>query len=93
MREVVTKAFTFAPAIGPTASVTAPDTTYGPVGKLGGPPIEGVVGDVGARGGDVGPLPHPANSSAMETPTASCVVTGWAIGDTQPSLIVLCGYG
>src|SRR5262245_27696797 len=91
MPGVMTKAFTFAPAIDPTASVTAPDTTYGPTGKAGPPTTTG--GAVGALGTDVGPLPHPASSSAMETPSASCVVTGSAIGDMQPSLIVPGGHG
>src|SRR5262245_35247636 len=92
MPDVMTNAFTFAPAIGPTASVTAPNATYGPTGKVGPPTILGVI--VGALGSDdAGPLPHPASSSAMETPNASCVVTGLAIGDTRPSSSALSGYG
>src|SRR5262245_55194710 len=84
MLEATTQAFTFAPAIGPATSVTAPDTAYGPTGKEGPPTVPGVV--VGALGSNVRPLPQPASSSAMETPSASCVVIGAAIGDMQPLL-------
>src|SRR4051794_1235614 len=61
MPGVMTQALTFAPAIGPTASVTAPDTTYGPTGNVGLPTTPGVA--VGPFGKDARPLPHPASSS------------------------------
>ena len=85
--DVVTNAFTFAPAIGPAASVTAPDTAYGPVGKLG-PPMTtgGAVGAPGVLGREVPPLPHPASNSVMDVPSASCVVIREAIEATQPSV-------
>src|SRR5262245_51107717 len=88
MPGVMTQAFTFAPAIGPAASVTAPDTMNGPTGNVGPPMTMGGVA-VGALGGDARPLPHPTSSSATETPTASCVVTGSDVGDTVPSLMAL----